>query len=118
MEIKDKEDHANYHEIQVELAPKSENCIKNPNGLNESYESSHMGFEHEVIDFNKDFYVLDCPYCKANVTTKMIRKPGKFVWISAILLCLFLPPLCFCPFLIKRCFDKIHICSNCYNKIS
>lgn len=69
------------------------------------------------IDFSQNTFSLDCPYCNVKTTTKIIKKPSKALYLSSILMCLCLPPTCFIPFLISRCYDKTHYCSNCGGKL-
>ena len=86
MESNDEKKQIDYQEIQVEIKSKNEDNSTNHKEIEavefqseRSYEVVQLEPKSEVIDFNKDFYILNCPYCKAKVTTQMVRKPGKFV---------------------------------------
>lgn len=109
----------NQLEIELEIENKKHKIDDLDNSIQDEDNSAKdsVYLPIEPIDFSRDFYFINCPYCKMNCRTRVIRKSGSFLYISSLASCLLVPPLCFLPFCFKRCYDKVHYCSICNEKI-
>jgi hypothetical protein len=104
-ELSDRSENKNKAEIQVKIE-KERKELSQPKAKRD-----------EAINFSKNSYLLECPFCTHNCTTYSVRKASKCLYITSGLCCLFLPPFCFVPFLLRSCYDRTHFCSNCGAKI-
>ena len=68
------------------------------------------------IDFIKNCYCIQCPFCQQQSTTRLVKKPSKCLYLSFILLC-FLPPLCLIPLFTDSFYHKLHFCTSCGRQI-
>ncbi|XP_062581068.1 LITAF domain-containing protein-like [Saccostrea cucullata] len=65
--------------------------------------------------FRETSVPMQCPYCRANITTSTSYETGTLTWIICGVLILFGLWLgcCLIPFCIDGCKDVIHTCPNC-----
>ena len=108
MELENKEPIKSY----IDLPEKDGNKVEIP--LEEG-ENNNIP-KYKPIDFIKNCYNIQCPFCLQESTTRLVKKPSKCLYLTCLPLCL-LPPLCFLPFCIDSFYNKFHFCTSCGRQI-
>ena len=63
--------------------------------------------------------MMQCPYCRATITTCITYREGTLTWLLVLGMALFLIwPFCLIPFCIDGCKDVHHSCPNCRQQIA
>lgn len=61
---------------------------------------------------------MQCPFCRATITTSLNYTEGTMVWLLAGVLCFVgCWPCCLIPFCVDDCKDVQHSCPNCHRAV-